>query len=252
MYVDESGDPGLTNSPTKYYVLTGLVIHELRWKPCLDGLISFRRRLKAGFGLRLREEFHAAAMLTRPGGLVRIKRHCRLAMIRTFTAELALMTDLNVINVVVDKVGKGPPYDCFNMAWRALIQRFENTLSNHNFRGPANPDERGTILCDHGTDKKIVALLRQMRRYNPVPSQPGFVQSYRVLPLNYIIEDPSFRDSAHSYFIQAADLAAFLLYQRLAPSAYMKKNSGQNYFAKLMPALCTVASSKDPHGIVWL
>jgi hypothetical protein len=25
MYVDESGDPGLINSPTRYYVLSGLV-----------------------------------------------------------------------------------------------------------------------------------------------------------------------------------------------------------------------------------
>ena len=32
MYVDESGDCGLQNSPTRYLVLTGLVIHELRWQ----------------------------------------------------------------------------------------------------------------------------------------------------------------------------------------------------------------------------
>ena len=30
MYVDESGDSGLVNSPTRYFVLTGMVVHELR------------------------------------------------------------------------------------------------------------------------------------------------------------------------------------------------------------------------------
>ncbi len=46
MYVDESGDIGLTGSPTRYFVLTGLVLHELRWRQTLDELIAFRREQK--------------------------------------------------------------------------------------------------------------------------------------------------------------------------------------------------------------
>jgi hypothetical protein len=91
-----------------------------------------------------------------------------------------------------------------------------------------------------------------MRRYNPVPNRPDLGAGQRNLPLLYIIEDPSFRDSAHSYFVQAVDLAAFLLYQRLAPSAYIRKNSGQNYFQRIKPILCMHASTKDPDGIVFL
>jgi len=49
MYVDESGDIGLTGSPTRYFVLTGLVLHELRWRQTLDGLIAFRREQKNRF-----------------------------------------------------------------------------------------------------------------------------------------------------------------------------------------------------------
>ena len=60
MYVDESGDIGLSGSPTRYFVLTGLVLHELRWRQTLDELIGFRRELKADFGLKLREEIHAS------------------------------------------------------------------------------------------------------------------------------------------------------------------------------------------------
>ncbi len=252
MYVDESGDSGLVNSPSRYFVLTGLVVHELRWQKCLDALIACRRELRRKFGLRLREEFHAAALVSHPGNLVRIKRHDRLSMIRTFTNTLSCMTDLSLVNVVLDKQHKPEGYDVFGMAWKALIQRFENTISKRNFPGPGNPDERGSILCDHTDDKKLVRLVRGMRRYNPVPNQVPLGSGQRNLPLLYIIEDPSFRDSAHSYFIQAVDLAAFLLYQRLAPNAYIRKKSAQNYFDRLKPVLCLHATTRDPDGIVYL
>lgn len=251
MYVDESGDCGLVKSPTRYFVLSGLVVHELRWRPYLDGLIQFRRSIRH-YGLRLRDEFHSGAFISRPGALVRIKRHHRLAMIRQFANALASMTDFNIINIVVDKQNKASGYDVFSMAWKTLIQRFENTISNHKFPGPSNPDERGFILCDHTDDKKLTKLTRQMHHHNPIPHQPNWGSGYRNLPLMYLIEDPSFRDSAHSYFIQAADLCAFLLYQHLAPNSYMCRTSGRNYFTRLDPILCKVASNTNPHGIVHL
>jgi hypothetical protein len=91
-----------------------------------------------------------------------------------------------------------------------------------------------------------------MRRYNPVPNQAPYGPGYRNLTIGKLIEDPNFRDSGHSYFVQAADLAAFLLYQHLEPNAYMRSKGGQNYFYRLEPILCKVASKRDPHGIVRL
>lgn len=252
MYVDESGDCGLQNSPTRYFVLTGLVIHELRWRQYLDGLISFRRALKIQFGLRLRDEFHASGFLNKPGYLVSIRRDLRLAMIRAYTNKLATMSDFSVVNIVVDKQGKDANYDVFENAWRALIQRFENTMSRGNFPSHVNRDERGMLFCDHTDDKKLMNLLRRLRHYNPIPNQPTFEVGYRNLPLQLIIEDPSFRDSAHSYFIQSVDLMAFLLYQHLQPSSYMRKKSGTNYFLRLRPILCIHASTADPNGVVRL
>jgi hypothetical protein len=254
MYVDESGDKGVGKTQTRYFVLTGLVVHELRWRPCLDQLVAFRRRIRAKFGLRLREELHAARMLARPGGLVRIKRHDRLAIIRAFADEIASMTDLNVVNVVVDKEGKPEDFDVFDTAWKALIQRFENTVARRNFAGPANADDRGVLFPDHSEDTKLTALVRRMHHYNPVPNRGDLGPGYRNLPLVTVVEDPNFRDSEYSYFIQAADCAAFLLYQRLAPNLFMKKHSGQNYFKRLEPVLCKVVAPRDPWGlgVVWL
>lgn len=254
MYVDESGDSGLlqNGSPTRYYALSGVVLHELRWRPCLDELVAFRRRLRERPGLKLREEFHASAFINEPGELVRIKRFERLNMIRQLALQLAAMPDICIINVLVDKQGKPAEYDVFSSAWKALNQRFENTISHHNFPGPRNADDRGMIICDHTEAVKLMRLLRQMRKFNPVPHRADIGMGYRDMPLRYVIEDPSHRDSAHSYLIQAADLAAFLLYQREAPSAYVRKKGARNWFGLLRPVLCRHAAPSDVDGVVRL
>lgn len=250
MYVDESGDPGLMNSPTRYYVLTGLVLHELRWRAVLDQIVEFRRQTRDTYGLKLREELHAARMINNPGALVRIPRHHRLAILRDFADTLASIPDINILNVVVDKQGKSLSYGVFENAWKVLIQRFEDTIAHRNFRGPLNPDDRAMIFPDNTDNRRLQLLLRKLRQYNPIPNKGA--TGYRNQPMVQMIEDPVFRDSEHSYYIQAADLAAFLLYQELAPNAYMRKKSGHNYFNRLAPVLCTVASSRDPRGIVRL
>ena len=152
----------------------------------------------------------------------------------------------------MNKSTKAADYDVFGMAWRALLQRFENTTSHRNFSGPANPDERGMLFPDHTDDKKLRALLRRMRRWNPVPHQRAIGPGYRNLAIRHIVEDPSFRDSGDSYFIQAADLAAYLVYQGLAPNSYMRKKGGIAYYKRLQPIFCTVASAGDPFGFVRL
>lgn len=250
MYVDESGDTGIVNSPTRYFVLSGIVVHELRWRVYLDQMVDFRKRMLRSFGLHLREEIHASNFINNPGNLARIKRYDRLAILRLFADELATMTDLNIINVVVDKVGKQVDYDVFTWAWKTLIQRFENTISYHNFPGPKNADERGTIFPDNTDVKKLTLLLRKMRRFNPVPNQPIYGPGYRNQMLSYTIEDPNFRSSADSFFIQAADLTAYLLYQNICPNSYMKKKQGNNYFLKLNSILCKVATRANQYGIV--
>jgi hypothetical protein len=253
MYVDESGDCGMNLSPTQYFILTGIVVHELRWRSSLERLIDFRRRMRVAYGLKLREEIHAVRFLNRrPGDLNRIPKHKRLSIIRLFIDELSQIEDVSIINVVVNKQNRPLDYDVFKCAWQALIQRFENTIRHRNFPGPANADERGMIFPDSTDDKKLTKLLRRMRRFNPIPNQAHIGSGYRDLALQTVIEDPNFRLSQHSYFIQAADVAAYCLLQQLKPNTFMRNNSGSTIFGLLSPRLCRVASSSDPQGIVRL
>jgi hypothetical protein len=252
MYVDESGDSGLVDSPTRYFILSGLVLHELRWNEALDQLIAFRQRMRNSFGLLMREEIHSAHFINKPGPLVRIPRNNRLTIVRAFLNEVAALPEISVINVIVDKRGKEDGYPVMEKAWEALIQRFSNTIKHRNFPGPANPDERGMIIPDNTDVKVVQGLMRKVRKYNPVPNQSRFGAGYRNMTITNLVEDPYFKDSRHSYFIQAADVVAFSLYQRTAPSSYIKKKSAQNYFNRLNGVLCKSASSSDPEGIVRL
>jgi uncharacterized ubiquitin-like protein YukD len=252
MYVDESGDPGLENSPTRYFALSGLVIHELRWNTYIDQIIDFRRRLRKKFDLKLREEIHAGKLITHPKELSRIPKNDRLAIIRMCADELSSMPEISLINILNDKANKAQGYDVFVETWMVLLQRFENTIRFHNFPGPRNPDDTGLILSDNTDSKKVIRLMRKMRKYNPVPNKLPYVSGYRNIQIKHVIEDASFRDSKDSYYIQMADISAFLLYQMITPNLYMRNSAAYRYFLRLSPILCRVACINDPNGIVRL
>jgi hypothetical protein len=246
MYVDESGDPGMTNSPSSVFILSGLVLHELRWRQCLDQMLAFRRRMKALYGLKVREEIHARDFISSPGGLVRIPLQDRVSILRALTSELTGMTDMvSLVNVVITKTGKQADFDCFDWAWRLLLQRFENGISNRNFNGPINSDERGMVFPDNTDSAKVTRLIRRIRRYNPIPNKGNS-------PVQFVIEDPSFRESEASYLVQAADLVTYALCQKLLPNRRAKRHGVHNLFDRLDPVLYKPASAKDPQGVVYM
>lgn len=248
MYVDESGDPGASlTSPTRYFILTGIIVHELSWKTFLDDFIAFRRALKQSKGLRLREEIHATALISRPGVLLRISRNDRLDIMRQCINWLAARNDVSVISVCVDKhkhLGK----DVFTLAWTALIQRYENTLTWKNFNGPQNQVDKGFVLPDNTDGKKLTALVRKLRYFNMVPSQFG--TAARNLRMVHVVDDPFLKDSATSYFHQLCDVVAYCARQKYEPNAYMRKKGGVNFYNKLLPVITLKASPRHPLGIV--
>lgn len=252
MFVDESGDTGMSHSPSRYYILCGLVVHELRWRSVLDELLKFRREMKANFGLKLSDEIHAAHMFRSGGHLNHIQKHHRLEIIRRLADKLATMQDLSLISVALDKSKRTSDHDVFSNAWQALLQRFENTMLHKNFPGGKGREDRGIVLCDQTDEAKLRKLVRKMRAYNPIPNQQWAGVGYRNLGLAHIIEDPIFRNSRLSYLVQAVDVTSYLLKQRLDPSAYFKAKSGNNFFLRLQAICCHVAAPAHPQGVVLL
>lgn len=197
LYVDESGDPGIINSPTKYFILSAIIIHELRWKDVLSSLVDFRKSLKATKGIKIREEIHCSELINRPGDLKRIPRNERVDIIKKCIVWLNNQPDISIFSVCVNKTNKKKS-DVFEIAWTTLIQRFENTIEAGNFNGPKNDHERGIILSDDTDSKRLTHLIRKMRHYNAIPNNPMHGLGYRDLTLKYVVEDPIFRNSSNA------------------------------------------------------
>ena len=179
MYVDESGDPGTNNSPTKYFILSAIIFHESYWFNILDDLIHFKRLLKAKYGLLMKEEIHASVFLSGRAVLKNnIKRNDRLDLLKKCIDWLSSRNDISIISVRVDKSKNADP---FARACQLLIQRFENTLLHKNLPGPFNNDN-GMVFADNTNGGKLVRLIRQMRRYNPIPNMMQYGAGSRNIP----------------------------------------------------------------------
>lgn len=248
MYVDESGDVGLTGSPTNYFCLSGLVIHESQWRTIVTSLVGFRRILKGAYGLPVRTEIHASEYIKSPPA-PGMPRYTRLAILRNFLDELAKHNVISITNVIVDKATKAAGYDVFENAWKALFQRFENTLKWGNFPG-AHQNDYGIVLTDATDGRKLQHLVRRMAVYNPVPNQSWAGPGYRNLPILRIIEDPHPKDSRDSHLIQACDVAAYFVHQLYKPNAFIRRQGAQKYLHRLGPILNRRAAPNSPFGIV--
>ncbi|MFO8001338.1 MAG: DUF3800 domain-containing protein [Marinilabilia sp.] len=249
MYVDESGDVGTNNSPTRYFVLSAIVLHELRWKDTLSNLVDFRRGLRDKKGLKLRDEIHANEFINKPGELKRIKRNDRLDILKKCVDWLNNQPQLNIFSVALDKDGKTD--DIFEFAWNTLIMRFENTIRHNNFSGPQNPDDRGIVLSDNTEGERLRKLIRKMRHFNTVPNmQKLYAGGYRNIKLEYVIEDPIFRDSQHSFIHQMNDVLAYCVRQRYEPNNYMKKKGGHNFYKRLESVVTREVTNRNDLGIV--
>jgi hypothetical protein len=102
LYVDESGDGGLVNSPTTHFALSGLVIHESRWRDFTNQIAAFRKTLRVAYGLPLRSEIHASQFIKSPP-TPGMQRHIRLAILRNFIDELAKLDFISITSVIVTR-----------------------------------------------------------------------------------------------------------------------------------------------------
>ena len=215
MYVAESGDTGLSpSSPTRYFALSGLVVHESRWRDFLNQLIAFRKTLRSIYGLPVRAEIHAAVFIGRrvPGvGGVLLKWHDRLAILRNTLDELQKMNFISITNVIADKTGKPAGYDVFAAAWTTLFQRFENTMIHGNYPG-GHRDDYGLVITDATAGTKLARMVRAWRCTITSRMMRAFGSGPRNIPIKRVIEDSYGKSSAATLPIEACDVAVYFLH----------------------------------------
>lgn len=256
-YFDESGDDGYPTYSSELFVLSSLYMHETHWKENLQSIQSFRKILKAEYGFLVKEEFHTKEFITDKNPYHgRFEPTVRKKILQDHCYLLSTLK-LKCVSVVIDKKNiNRPKYEILKNALTYSIQRIENDL-NKTYTG-----ERFMIISDEGRVAKMRETTRKIQRINYIPSKFSF-SSYRQ-EIQNLIEDPLPKNSQESYFIQFADLLAFLV------SLYAKRNLCNekidwgkrilnvldygdeiNLLDILRPCLNLKASTKNSYGIVY-
>jgi len=241
MYVDESGDTGIVNSPTQYFILSGIIVHELNWRKTLDDLVVFRKHLFQTKGLRINDEIHCKSFINKPGDLKKIKRNDRVDIIKKCMYWLNTRTDLSVISIVLNKQGK--QNNIFELAWNALLLQFENAIKLNYLNGNRNKEDKGIVICDNTDGEKLTWLIRLMRHYNYKPTDEK---------IKYIIEDPVLRDSKDTLMLQMNDVVAYCVRQKYEPNNYMNKKSGFNLYKKIEYVALKIPNNVNEYGLLEL
>jgi hypothetical protein len=227
----------------------------------------------------VRREIHAHELVGGRGQIATevIGKHARSRIYLGLLNLIAEMPQVQILNVCLDMSGrKDPQMD----AWDRLLNRIERMMLGFEKREtrtrkkllaelPSTMSEkdkndirirllaycpRAMIVADEGREQEITKAFRKMTVFNPIPSQFGAWADgkSKSIPLERILEDPVFKKSHHSFFIQLADCAAFALLKReTAPTPTIAKYEIHKFFDECLAKVCfKLASTKDPLGIV--
>lgn len=254
-YFDESGDDGYPRYSSPHFVLTSVYLHYLNWKNAFDELRQFRRDLRDSYSIPIKWEFHTKYFVLnkKPYRRLQLSDADRISIMDSFCDLIASM-DVRLINVAIVKPRiQNPGYEVLDTAVKYLVQRIENDLDP-----VQNPENKFMIITDPGRVGKMRSTTRRIQRINYIPSKFGGT-SYRS-EIRSLVEDPLPKDSRESYFIQIADLAAFIVYlyaiietghgafHGRMPSL-INASKVHDWLARLSPSLNLQAAGADPYGV---
>lgn len=240
LYIDESGDPGkATPYSSQHFILSGIIVPFSDWLACLDRSSQFRIKIKAKYGLLLKTEIHASELIriNKIEEYSKIKKYNRLNILKEFAEAIPqIFPNSSIINISLKKSDFSLINEFQTLAWSRMIQRYETFLQKNN-------NSYGIIISDDTNEPLVRRKLREMRCYNPLPGN-------RNEPTIHIVEDVIMKTSLDSYFIQAVDTIAHLLYRMEYPKASLNKYNVDKYFLLFESILLKEGSWTDPYGIV--
>lgn len=231
-YIDESKEPG------KFFLYTALVITGDKWVTTYRKVKAFREELRRDHGIYLAYELHAWKFVPGRG------RPSKTAIYKEERAEifkktLRFIAECNCFNVV-SSCSKNQQF-----ALERLVNRLDKTA--------AKREQQVLLFFDGGEEIDITKRLRKMRVHNPISSNRGIWQSTgtktKNIPLTNILEDPIFKDSKNSYFIQLADFCAYALLRMERPLASRTAYGIHEAYNLLKPISRKFTNPKDPRGM---
>ena len=234
IYIDDSRDEELC-------VFSALAVPVDQWHVAFQQVRDFRRSLRKAYGIYVYKELHAWKFVSgrgRPSDRV-VTKGQRAAIFKDTLKLLTELPSVRLFNAVF-------PRKQDERAFERLLNRINRSLEAW--------ASNAVLICDEGKEITYTRLVRRMYVYNPIPSQYGVWsdtgQFWKNIPIDRIVEDPFFKDSAQSYFLQLVDFAAYALLRRERPVASKARYGLDRAFNLLSPILVREATRKDPEGII--
>jgi len=254
-YYDESGDDGYPNYSSPIFVLTAVYLYYLNWKEIYQNIAQFRKQLASDFGFPVKMEMHTKYFLLNknPYRKINFPDKDRLLIIDLF-CDLLSQLEVKIVNVVINKLSiQTSKYDVLDRALTYSIQRIENDLNR------IDPAKKFMIITDEGRVGKMRYTARKIQKINFIPSKYG-TTSYRQ-EIKSLIEDPLPKSSKESFYIQLADVVAYIVYlysiRNLNIGELTKRLPKQiddnkiiEWMDRLKGSLNLEASRSDKYGIV--
>lgn len=234
IYIDDSRDEELC-------VFSALAIPSDAWQDIFLKVKDWRKDLKDTDGIFLYKELHAWKFVSgreRPSDrIIGKNRRCEI-----FKGALKMLATLNEVRLFNAVGGKKDRLSLFER----LLNRINRTMVAW--------DSRAILIIDEGSENEYTRLARKMHVFNPIPSSMGVWaatgKAKKNIPLDRIIEDPFFKKSSRSYFIQLVDFCAYALLRRERPIPSKTRYGLDKAFNNLSPIVFKAAVRKDPEGII--
>lgn len=234
IYIDSSNDE-------KIVVHTAIAVPVESWHSTFNKLKTYRKKINQEYGIYIYKELHAWKFVSGRGQISHkvVTKYQRSIIFNEIIDLIESIPDLRVFNSLAPKCKESVGFE-----W--LLNRINRSLKEWN--------SHGILVCDEGNEASITKQVRRMSVYNPLPSKFGVWfesgEKSKNIPLEFIIEDPVFKQSDKSYFIQLSDFVAYALLRREMPIESKTKYGYHESFNRLNGVLVKEATKKDPEGII--
>jgi hypothetical protein len=253
-------------------------------------LKAYRVELNHKPGIAMNAEIHARDLVGGRGHLnesTKIPRHWRIKIFEGMLSLAAQMPMVRLFNVCL----KTREHEDVQLtAWDRMLNRIDRTMQEFDVSEElkrrrwieqiqrvnasaidahqiTRPDmlqiaarlklfrSRAIVIADEGREHQITSAFRKMHVFNHVPSQFGKWENgspTKNIPARRIIEDPIFKQSNRSYFLQLIDCIAFALLKRdVVPTKRIAELGVPPMFEQHLAGICYLpACRRDPLGIV--
>ena len=230
-YLDESKDNN------NFYVYSALIVESETWNATFSALKTFRQGLRKTHGIYMGQELHAWKFAGGKGQIAN-RPIDKASRAKIFEEVMKFVADPKLFKII-SSVNTDEFY-----AFDRFINRINRT---------AEANKTNVILiCDEGQETVFTRRLRKMRVHNPIPSNQGKWGPWgatKNITTDRIIEDPFFKDSKSSYFIQLVDFCAYALLRSERPIESRTALGYDKMYEILQPITMSVNNAKDPRKL---